>query len=305
MRLIKVSAPEGQGDNVSKIAFSVEIEKVSRRQAENRHGDGQVERQDVVEIETSTPKAKRFVDELFEADFFSRENFTITIRQPRSIISKNSLRELTKPFVEPAADILEELFQFSHITVSFVGRVLVASALIAYGMIGQKILLMVGGLLVLPLTPLLLAMSFGARSGVWKLSKQGVLAFLLVTVLLFLVGAGVALFSEPPIKYNDFNTLLASFLLSVIIGAGAGFANTDDAGQRQLIGFAAAAQIALVPVWFGICVVLGFPAAESRDQIISHAASFFLNTVTMIVVPFIVYTLSKAASPSLKGARIE
>jgi hypothetical protein len=299
MRLIMVNMPEGRAPDVARVAFSVEIEKVSFRQVESHSSDGTTERKDVVDIETSTPKAKRFIDALFAADFFSREQFTISIRQPRAIVSKTSLHELTKPFVQPATDIMEELFQYSYITASFVARVAVASCLIAYGMIEQKTLLMVAGLLVLPLTPLLLSISFGARAGVWKLAGQGALAFLVVTVLLFAGGAGIASLSEPPIKYADFNTLTVSLLISVGVGIAAVFANIDDAGQRQLIGLAAAAQVALVPVWFGVCAVFGFPATDGQNEITQRAASFFLNTAVLIVVSFIVYTLTKAASRSL------
>ena len=211
MRLIKIAAPEGRGEDVAKKAFSAGIEKVSRWQLKSQQSGGKIETIDIVDIEASTPKAKRFIDALLAADFYRRDEFTISIRQPRSIISKTNLRELTEPFVEPASDILEELFQFSHITASFVGRVLV----------------------------------------------------------------------------------------------GAGFANIDDAGQRQLIGLAATAQIALVPVWFGIALVFGFPPNESQNQIIERAASFFLNTLTMIVVTFVIYTLTKAASSALKNIQTE
>jgi len=303
MRLIKIAAPEGRGDDITKIAFAAGIESVSRWQLESRSSDGGIERKDIVDIETSTPKAKRFIDELLAAPFFDRKDFTVSTRQPRAIVSKNDVEKLTEPYVEPSIDILQELFQFSHITLSFVGRVVIAACLIAYGMIRQETLLMIGGLLVLPLTTLLLAVSYGIRSGIWKLVRQGALAFLLATVLLALSGAGVAAISQPPLKYNDFNSLLASFLISVAVGVGAGFANIDDAGQRQLIGLAATAQIAVIPVWFGICAVFGFPGTVGRREIIEHGATFFVNTLTMIAVPFVVYTLTKAANRALKKTR--
>ncbi len=305
MRLIKVDAPEGSGDNIAKVAFSVEIDEVSRRQVEIHHSDGRAERKDVVDIETSTPKAKRFIDALLAASFYNRENFSINVRQPRSIVSKTNFHELTKPFVEPANDVMEELWQFSHITASFVGRVAVGACLLAYGMIEQKLLLMIAGLFILPLVPLLLGVSFGIRSGVWKLSGQAALAFLTVMVILVLGGAAIAAVTDPPVKYNDFSSLPVSVLISVAVGIAAGLANTDDAGQRQLIGLAATAQIALIPVWFGIAAVFGFPATASQNEIIQRAASFFLNIITMIVVTFVVYTLTKAANGSLKKTQTE
>ncbi|HEY0458449.1 MAG TPA: hypothetical protein VGC97_04805 [Pyrinomonadaceae bacterium] len=305
MRLIMVAAPEGAGDAITKVAFSVEIDKISRRQVESHYADGRVERKDVVDMETSTPKGKRFVDALLASDFYDRDDFTISIRQPRSIVSKTPLHELTKPFVEPATDVFEELWQFSHITASFIGRVAVASCLIAYGMIEQKLLLMIAGLFVLPLVPLLLGVSFGTRTGIWKLVGQSALAFLVVTVILFLGGAAVAALAAPPLKYNEFNSLPTSFIISVGVAVAAVLANIDDAGQRQLIGLAATAQIALIPVWFGISAVFGFPAAASQSEIVRHGAVFFVNIATMLVVTFIVYTLTKAASPELKKTQTE
>src|SRR5687767_3175244 len=168
MRLIKVNAPQGKGAAVAQVAFSSEIEKVSFYQTESLQSDGRVENKDTVDIETSTPKGKRFMDALLASDFFNREDFTVVIRQPRSIISKTKLHELTKPFAEPATDILEEVWQFSQITVSFVMRVFIAACFLAYGMIEQKILLIIAGLFILPLLPLLTAISFGTRSKIWK-----------------------------------------------------------------------------------------------------------------------------------------
>ncbi len=162
MRLITTAAPEGRGDDVARTAFSVGIEKVSRRQIESQSADGKTETKDVIDIETSTPLAKRYIDAVLAADFYNREDFSITVRQPRSIIFKNGFRELTRPLVQPATDIFEELWQFSHITVAFVGRVFIAACLLAYGLIEQNTLLIIAGLLFLPLLPLLLGIGFGA-----------------------------------------------------------------------------------------------------------------------------------------------
>ena len=298
-----VNAPEGRGDDVAGVAFSVEIDKVSHRQVESHHSSGKVERKDVVDIETSTPKGKRFIDALLASDFYNRDDFTISIRQPRSILSPTPFHELTKPFVEPATDILEEVWQFSQITVSFVARVSIAACFLAYGMIEQKILLIFAGLLILPLLPLLTAISFGTRAKILKVVGQGGLAFLIVTILLFLGGAIIASFSEPPVKYNDFNTLFVSFLISLGTGIAAGFANIDDVGQRQFIGLAATAQIALLPVWFGICTVLGFPPTDSQSEITSRAATFFINVLTIIVTTFIIFSLTKAANGAVANVK--
>jgi hypothetical protein len=299
MRLIMTAAPEGKGDDVARTAFSVGIEKVSRRQIESHHADGKVERKDVVDIEASTPQGKRFIDALLASDFYNREDFTMSVRQPRSIISRTGFRELTRPLVQPASDIFEELWQFSHITIGFIGRIFIAACLLAYGLIEQKILLIIAGLLFLPLLPLLLGMGFGAWTGKWKLTAQSLLAFLTATILLILGGMAIAAVSNPPIKYDEFSTPLVAFLISLAVGIAAGLADSDDVGTRQMIGLAATAQLAIIPVWFGICFVLGFPSTVGRNEITARAATFFINAVTVILASLAIYVLLGAASRSL------
>jgi hypothetical protein len=303
MRLIKVNAPHGRGTQIAETAFSVGIDKVSIYQSESRKSGGQIEIKDTIDIETSTPKGKRFIDALLQKDFYDTEQFSIVVRQPRSIISKESFRQITKPLVEPASDIAEELWQFSHITYGFVGRTFIAACLIAYGLIQHQILLIIAGLLFLPLLPLLLSTGFGGWTGQWKLSIQGIKAFITAIILLVLGGAAVGLFNEPPIKYTEFSPLHVSFLISLAVGIAAGLANIDDVGRREMIGLAATAQIAIIPVWFGLCAIMGFPTTASESDIINRASAFFLNTLTIIASSLGVYVLSGAVSRSLRKVK--
>jgi hypothetical protein len=305
MRLVKINAPQGKGADVAKIAFSVSIKEVSVQKAESHSSSGEIETKDAVDIQTSTPKAKRFVDALLQSDFYNQEEYSIAMRQPRSIISNDSLRDLTKPLVEPATDIFEELWQFSHITIGFVGRILIAACLLAYGLIQQQTLLIIAGLLFLPLLPLLLAVGFGAWTKQPKLSIQGVAAFLLAITLLTLGGVLIAAVSSPPLKYNEFNPMLVGWLISLAVGIAAGLANVDDVGSRQLIGLAATAQIAIIPVWFGICFVFGFPSTLNQDEITNRALGFGLNVLTIIVASLATYVLLGAASRSLANVKTD
>jgi hypothetical protein len=187
----------------------------------------------VVDVEASTPQGKRFIDSLLAADFYNREDFTISIRQPRSIISQTGLHELTSPLVQPATDIFEKLWQFSHITVGFVGRIFIAVCLLAYGLVVQKTLLIIAGLLFLPL---LLGIGFGVWTSKWNLSVQSLLAFAVATILLILGGMAIAAVTDPPVKYDEFNSPLVAFLISVAVGIAVGLADSDDVGTRQMIG---------------------------------------------------------------------
>ncbi len=299
MRLVRINAPQGKGTDVAQIAFSSGISQVSIFQIESHRAEGDTKTKDAVDFEASTPKAKQFVDALLAADFYNSEDFTINIRQPRSIVSSQSLRELTKPLVVPATDIFEELWQFSHITIGFIGRNFIAACLLAYGLIHQQILVMIGGLLFMQLLPLLLGTGYGAWTGAWKLVGQSFLALVTAVILLVAGGAFVASISDPPLKYDEFNTMLVGFLISIAVGIGAGLANSDDVGRREFLGLAATAQIAIVPVWFGICFVFGFPNTTSQDEITTRALGFGLNILTLIAASLVTYIVLGATSRPL------
>jgi len=303
MRLIRINAPQGKGADVARTAFSVGINQVSIFQIESHRASGEIQTKDAVDVETSTPQAKRFVDALLAADFYNPVDYTINIRQPRSIISSESLRELTRPLVVPARDIYEGLWQFSHVTVGFIGRNFSAACLLAYGLIEQQILLIIAGLLFLQLLPLLLAVSFGAWTRKWKLAGQSALAFLTAVVLLIAGGMLIAAISDPPLKYDEFNTPLIGFLISLAVGIGAGLANSDDVGRREFLGLAATAQIAIIPVWFGISFVFGFPTTASRAEITMRAAGFGLNILTLIVASLTTYVLLGATNSQLPDGK--
>ena len=299
MRLIDVAMPLGRSADVAQIAFSAGIGNVSVQQEESRKDDGTTEIKDVVKIRAATPKAKRFVDDLMKADFFDQDQVSFVIRAPLTIVSPDSVREVTYPLPQTATDILEDLFQFSHITYSLIGRVFIAGSLLAYGMIQQQLLLMIAGLLFLPLLPFLQAVGFGAWTRQWKLALQGFIAFVTSVILLVLAGAVVAALSSPPLRYDEFSTLGVSFLISLVVGVAAGLAIIDDGGKREMIGLAASAQIALVPVWYGICAVFGFPATTAESEISSRAVSFFINVLTLIVASLAVHVFAGTANSAL------
>ncbi|HYJ92084.1 MAG TPA: DUF389 domain-containing protein, partial [Pyrinomonadaceae bacterium] len=283
MRLIKVNAPEGTGKDVVNTAFDVGIPSATVHKGERHSPNGPVERRDLIDIETSTPKAKAFVDALMASDYFDRSQFCFVVRQGRSLVSDEGFGEVTKPLVEPITDIFEELFQFSHLTFGLVGRAFVSGCLLAYGLIQYQILLIVAGLLFLPLLPLLLSLGFGTWTRRWKLVAQAAISFAVAIGLLMGAGLVVGALSEPPVKYDEFSSLTVSFLISLAVGTAAGLSTIDDVARRELIGLAATSQIALIPVWMGICLVLGFPGTTDSGEIGKHVLSVLVNIVTIII----------------------
>lgn len=289
MRLIKVSAPSGMARQIAELAFTAGIKSVSIREEQELSADGKSETKDAVDLQTSTPKGKRFIDNLLHADFYNSQDFSISLRQPRAVISSENNRELTRPLAEPVLDIYQELWQFSHITVGFVGRFFIGASFLAYGLIQNQTLMIIAGLLFLPLLPTLMAISLGVLTRNFKLAGQGFLAFLAAITILFLSGVAVASFNSPPLKYDEFNPLYVGALISLAVGIAGALANTDDVGRRELIGLAATAQIAIVPVWFGIKTIFGF--AESQSKLLERAASLPLSVAIIIIAALITYLL--------------
>lgn len=299
MRLVKVRVPQGRGRDVIRIAHDVGISEVASHEEQIHTPDRPPATKDVVDVDTSTPKAKVFVEALMAAPFYNPHEVSVSVRVPRVIAGRELPGDLTWPIVVPSIEMLEELWQSSHVTWSFVGRVLIAAAILAYGMLHDQLLLLIAGLIFMPTLPLLEAISFGGRTRQWRLARQGGLAFLFATALMVLAGTGVALASEGPMQFQKWTPLLPSLLISLGIGAAAALGLADDAGKRQLVGLAATATTSLVPTWLGIAVVRGFAVtttASSTAQ--TRLLSFVLNVAAIVVAGFVAHhLLGMAGSP--------
>lgn len=290
MRLVRVKTPEGQGEQVARLAFEAGVPQVTTHRQQSLKADGRKSSKDVVDVETATPTAKAFVDAVMAAPFFDPEEYSISVRQPRAVINGEGPGRLTRPLVEPTSDIFEELWQFSHVTYGFAGRILIASLLLAYGIIESKLLIIIAGLLFMPLLPLMLAMGFGLWTRQWRLAAQGLFALLVAMALAVAGGAAVALASDPPLKYGETNPLVVSFLISLAVGVAGGLATGDDVGRREMIGLAATAQIAIIPVWMGVTAVFGVPPLESSGPA-ERALTLLLNVATIIVASAVTYAV--------------
>ncbi len=252
---------------------------------------------DVVELETATPIAKAFVDQVMTAPFFDPTSYTVTIRHPRSIVTHEHPAQETRPIVVPTTDVFEELWQFSHVTISFVARVFVAALLLAYGMIELNILVMIAGLLFLPYHHQMLSVGLGVWLREWRLLGQGAGALLVSTLLIVAAGACVALLLEPPLRFQEFGTLLSGFLIALIIGIAAAFAAADDAGRRELIGLAATAHITTLPAWFGISLVFGVPDTAT---VVERLMAFGINVSTLIIATIAVFALLRMRGDGIR-----
>jgi hypothetical protein len=298
MRQITVTAPQGSAHQIAKIAFAVGISEVSVYERRILTTSGSETIKDSVEMDVGTPVAKAFIDEFTSASFFDVKTFSIAVRQPRALICREKLSTLVRPLVEPSVDLFEELWQFSQVTYGFVGRILIGALLLAYGLVEFKLLFMIAGLLFIPLLPLMLSVGFGLWTRQWRLAIQGLYSLAVAIGLLIAGGFIVALLSNPPIQYADFNSLATGFFISFAVGVAAGLATADDVGRREMIGLAATAQIAIIPAWLGLCLVLGFPAADSTPPA-RRVMGLLLNIVAIVIAALGTYAAIRVKGASL------
>jgi len=283
MHEVRVTVPEGDSRRVAQVALAAGIKRVAVQKI-YVHGPNQ--EMEVVSAETSTPCAKSFIDGLLSAPWFEPARYSLTARELRAILTHEPLADITRPMVEPAVDVLEDLWQLSHITPSYLGRACSAAILLAYGMFENSAISIVVAALFLPFLSQVLAVSFGAWMGDRRLARQGIAALCVSTAVCIAAGATVALLYGGPLAFSDFKRPLVSFGISCLIGLAAGLASADDAGRRYLIGVAAAVQYSVFPVWFGICLVDGFPDASLTGQ---RIGTFALNVATIATMAAAAY----------------
>ena len=297
MRLVTIKTPQGQGGEVAALALRHGIRQAAVHQV-YVHGPNQSK--DVVEIETATPTAKAFLDDLLAAPFFNPDQYSISVRLPHSIVSAESTEELTKPVAVPGIDVVADLWQHNHITFSLVGRTITGGLLLAYGMLQNNLLTMFAGLLFIPLLPMLMATSLGALTRYGRLAWQGVIALVLGLGLLVLTGAGVAAVAGGPVGYNESSPLPVTVLIALIVGIAATLAHADDTGRRELIGLALASQLALPTTSVGLALGLG---GSELAKVPERLVGLGVTVGTYLVVMTVMYGLMRMKAGRWQGVR--
>lgn len=300
MRSVQVNAPGELTDRIAQLAHELGVSVVDVAKITALHRNGATEKKVEVSFETSTPKAKKFVDDLLLSDFYDREKVWFEVRERRSIVGKDSIRDITYPWVIPSTDILQDLYQFCHVTWGLIGRVFLAGCLLSYGLLNQNLLLMIAGMMFIPLLPVLSAMGFGAWVDHWRLATRALTVLILTCGLLFAAGIVIGLVGSPPVRYTDFPSLTTGLLISAAVGVAAALAHTDDVGRRELIGLAATSQIAIVPSWLGLCAVVGIPPTMPAATVETRLISLVVNVACVIAASLATYIAVRATHPSLR-----
>jgi hypothetical protein len=265
-------------EHVEKATRAARIAGIDRVAVSDVYLHGPDARRQVVSVETSTPRARAFVEALLGSAELRGADYSLTSRELRAIVNAEDLATLTRPMSEPFPDVIQDLWQLSHLSASYVARAAAGAIVLATGILDDNAVAIVVAALFLPFLAEVLAVSFGLWSRDRRLILRSLRAILVSTVLAFLGGVVVATAQGGPIHFTGFRGPLASFALSAVIGLAAGLSNADDTGRRYLIGVAAAVQLAIFPVWLGSATVIGLPP---ENLLLSRLGSFGINLGTI------------------------
>ncbi len=279
MHEVRLCVPADCADSAIAAAHAAGIECVTvTRMTIHRTNDARSAM--TVSAETSTPHARAFVHTVLRSAWFDRETCSMTTRELRAIVDKGPIEQTTLPMTEPGVDVLQDLWQLSHVTPSYVGRCVASALLMAFAVIDNDLMAMMLAVLFLPFLSELLGAVYGLLRGGAPLVMHAVKALAVTICILLAAGLIVGAANHAPVAYTGFRSLGVSFLISSAIGAAAGLASADDAGRRYLIGVAAAAQLGVFPVYFGIALARGLPP---ELPVAGHLVTFGVNFVTVAV----------------------
>ena len=300
MRLLTIKAPKGKGRKIADMAMELDISTTQISESTILRKGEAARMVDVVEIETATPKAKALLEQLTSAYFYDPTLYHYNSRHPESLYASELPEKETVPITRPTAEVYEELWQFSQVTVSLVVRVFLSAFLAAYGIREAFMPIIIAGLLFLPYHHNMLGMALSTSLKEWKFFKQSLAAFAVTTLFIVLGGIALALVTDPGIKWTQFteSSIFFSFIISMAVGIAAGLGSVDDAGRRELIGLAATAHISVYPVWFGLKIVYGF---EQSDQPWHLLLVFLMDVTTLTAFAAITLKLMKMKGKGIRN----
>jgi hypothetical protein len=282
MHEIRATLPAEHVRTAARLANEAGIKRVA---VSDVRFHGEDETRQVVSVETSTPRARAFVDALLGSPLLRGVDYALTSRELRAVVNGEDILDLTRPMSEPFPDVIQDLWQLSHLTVSYVARAAAGAILLATGILDDNPVAIVVAALFLPFLSEVLSVGFGLWSRDWRLLFRGLRAVAVSAALAFAAGAIVAAIQGGPIQFTAFKGPLASFAISAVIGVTAGLSNADDTGRRYLIGVAAAVQLAIFPVWLGAATVLGM-----QDGVVwTRLESFLINLLTLSLAAVAAY----------------
>lgn len=283
MQQITVIAPQGKAKSIVRIAQEQGIAQVAVAQV---YVYGPDKEHDEISIECSAPQAAKIIEAVMAAPFYDPREYSLSADEIMAIVDSNPPEKISWPLRVGSTTILQDLWMQNHLTIGYVARAFVSTVLLAYGLLKGDVTVLIIALLFTPFLTQDLAIGFGALMGDWRLARQGAIVLGISTLIAMLAGVVAAAVMGGPIVYDEYGTLQSNFIISLMVGVVAGLDTADEAGRREFIAVAGAAQFASFPVWFGLCLILGFP---DRATTVWRLATFLVNIITILAASLAVY----------------
>lgn len=198
MHEIRVTVPPEQVGETARLAHEVGIDRVSVADV-YIHGPDLCRQ--VVSVEASTPISRLFVEALLTSPVLCATDYSLTSRELGAIVDQGDLAELAHRMSEPFPDVIQDLWQLSHVTTSYLARAFAGGVLLATGIIDDNAVAIA---LFLPFLSQVLAVNLGLRSRDRRLIWRGLAAIAVSTLFAFAGGAVVAAFTGGAIRLQGF-----------------------------------------------------------------------------------------------------
>jgi hypothetical protein len=289
MRRMTIAVEPDMAARVIDLAIAAGAASVTRNSAQRIDADGTERAQAVLDLYLPAPGAGDLTRSL---SHLPPGSWSMASGRPRAIHDGFPLARETRPYPVAGMEIEEDLWEFCQITISMILRVVLASALVAYGMITGNLPVMLAGLLFLPYHHVLLALALGLVRRRWHLVAHGAVVFFLTTLTIAGAGAAVAWVKGGELGWQAVSGAGGAVFIGLVVGAAAALASADDAGRHELIGLAATAHLSVLPVWGGIMAVLGH--AEG-PEITARALDFVLSVLSLIAAAGVVFLFAGAS----------
>jgi hypothetical protein len=203
MHEIRATLPLEHVEKATRLARVAGIDRVTVSDVYLHGSDARCQ---VVSVETSTPKARAFFEAFLGSAELRGADYSLTSREVRAIVNAEDLAALTRPMSEPFPDVIQDLWQLSHLSASYVARAAAGAILLATGILDDNAVAIVVAALFLPFLAEVLAVSFGLWSRDRRLILRGLRVIAVSTALAFAAGALVAVVHGGPIHFTAFKS---------------------------------------------------------------------------------------------------
>lgn len=276
--------PRGRAEALFALAREAGIEHASLHEVRVLGGQGPAEE---LKIKSSAPRVKAFLAAYLRSPL-NDGSIRFSAHDVLALVDGESAREVTVPACVPFSDVQHDLWRYCHVTASFLARTVVSAALLAYAMINDDPLLIVGALIFTPFSPLVLSAAFGLAASRPELARHALRSLSLALLLTVASAAATARLAGGPVLFDRYGNLPVNFAFSIAIGVMAALADCDEVGRRQLLGLAMAYPFVKYAAWLGLALSLGFPEG---GETLRRLAAFGGNAVLMTAAAALTYRL--------------